>query len=80
MRIVKIERYRGDRRYVYEIEEKDLMKFGGEHIVKMKLQQEDSEVIDWLEQDMVDDNEAEELDESEHGTYETEWFAEEDEI
>ena len=80
MRIVKIERYRGDRRYVYEIEEKDLMKFGGEHIVKMKLQQEDSEVIDWLEQDMVGDYDAEEFDESEHGTYETEWFAEEDEI
>jgi hypothetical protein len=56
------------------------MKFGGEHIVKMKLQQEDSEVIDWLEQDMVGDNDAEEFDEKEHGTYETEWFHEDDEI
>ena len=80
MRIVKIEKVKSQRRYVYEIEEKDLMKFGGEHIVKDKLKNEDSEVIDWLEQDMVGDYDAEEFDESEHGTYETEWFAEEDEI
>jgi hypothetical protein len=80
MRIVKIERYRGDRRYVYEVEERDLMKFGGEHIVKMKLQNEDSDVIEWLEEDFISENDAEEFDEREHGSYETEWFAEGDEI
>lgn len=80
MKIVKIERYRGDRRFVYDVEEKDLMKFGGEHIVRDKLKNEDSEVIDWLEQEMVSEYDTEEFDEKEHGTYETEWFHEDDEI
>lgn len=80
MRIVKIERYRGDRRFVYDVEEKDLMRFGGEHIVRDKLKNEDSEVIDWLEQEMVSEYDTEEFDESQHGTYETEWFHEDDEI
>lgn len=80
MRIVKIERYRGDRRFVYDVEEKDLMRFGGEYIVRDKLKNEDSEVIDWLEQEMVSEYDTEEFDEKEHGTYETEWFHEDDEI
>jgi hypothetical protein len=80
MRIVKIERYKGDRRFVYELNHGDLMRFGGEHIVKMKLENEDSDVIDWLEQDMVSDNDPEEFEEKEHGNYETEWFVEDDEI
>ena len=79
MRIVKIERYRGDRRYVYEIEEKDLMKFGGEHIVRDKLKNEDSEVLDWLEEEEPM-YEYEEFEESGDEIYETEWVHEEDEI
>ena len=79
MRIVKIERYRGDRRYVYEIEEKDLMKFGGEHIVRDKLKNEDSEVIDWLEEEEPM-YEYEEFEESGDEIYETEWVHEDDEI
>ena len=79
MRIVKIERYRGDRRFVYEVEERDLMKFGGEIIVKMKLQQEDSDVIEWLEEEFIAENDADEV-EDVHDSYETEWFDEGDEI
>ena len=79
MRIVKIEKVKSERRYVYEIEEKDLMKFGGEHIVQMKLQQEDSEVIDWLEEEEPM-YEYEEFEESGDEIYETEWFHEDDEI
>ena len=79
MRIVKIEKVKSERRYVYEIEEKDLMKFGGEHIVQMKLQQEDSEVIDWLEEEEPM-YEYEEFEESGDEIYETEWVHEDDEI
>ena len=80
MRIVKIERYKGDRRFVYELNHGDLMRFGGEHIFKAKLENEDTDVIDWLEQDMVSDNDPEDFEENEHGNYETEWFVEDDEI
>jgi hypothetical protein len=79
MRIVKIEKVKSQRRYVYEIEEKDLMKFGGEHIVKSKLQQEDSEVLDWLEEEEPM-YEYEEFEESGDEIYETEWVHEDDEI
>ena len=79
MRIVKNEKVKSERRYVYEIEEKDLMKFGGEHIVQMKLQQEDSEVIDWLEEEEPM-YEYEEFEESGDEIYETEWVHEDDEI
>ena len=79
MRIVKIEKVKSERRYVYEIEEKDLMKFGGEHIVQMKLQQEDSEVLDWLEEEEPM-YEYEEFEESGDEIYETEWVHEDDEI
>ena len=79
MRIVKIEKVKSERRYVYEIEEKDLMKFGGEDIVKMKLQNEDSEVLDWLEEEEPT-YEYEEFEESGDEVYETEWVHEDDEI
>ena len=61
MRIVKTERYKGDRRVVYELNQRDLMRFGGEHIFKAKLEDEDTDVIDWLEQDMVSDNDPEDF-------------------
>ena len=78
MRIVKIERFKSETRSVYELQEKDLLKFGGEPVVKMKLQQEDSEVIDWLEDDM--EEEAEDVEKKDVVKYETEWVHEDDEI
>jgi len=78
MRIVKIEKFKSETRSVYDISETDLMKFGGEHIVRMKLQSEDSEVIDWLDDEM--EEEAEEVEKENLGRYETEWVHEDDEI
>ncbi len=78
MRIVKIEKFKSETRSVYDIPETDLMKFGGEHIVRMKLQSEDSAVIDWLEDDM--EEEAEDVEKEDLGRYETEWVHEDDEI
>jgi hypothetical protein len=79
MRIVKIEKCKSQRRYVYDIPEMDLMKFGGEHIVKMKLQSEDSNVLEWLEEEEPT-YEYEEFEESGDEIYETEWVHEDDEI
>ena len=79
MRIVKIEKISTQKRYVYDIPETDLMKFGGEHIVKMKLQNEDSDVLDWLEEEEPT-YEYEEFEESGDEVYETEWVHEDDEI
>ncbi len=79
MRIVKIEKCKSQRRYVYDIPEMDLMKFGGEHIVKMKLQNEDSDVLEWLEEEEPT-YEYEEFEESGDEIYETEWVHEDDEI
>ena len=79
MRIVKIEKIRTQKRYVYDIPDMDLMKLGGEHIVKMKLQNEDSEVLDWLEEEEPT-YEYEEFEESGDEVYETEWVHEDDEI
>jgi hypothetical protein len=79
MRIVKIEKCKSQRRYVYDIPEMDLMKFGGEHIVKMKLQSEDSDVLEWLEEEEPT-YEYEEFEESGDEIYETEWVHEDDEI
>jgi hypothetical protein len=78
MRIVKIEKFKSETRSVYDISETDLMKFGGEHIVRMKLQSEDSTVIDWLEDDM--EEEAEDVEKEDLVRYETEWVHEDDEI
>ena len=79
MRIVKIEKIKTQKRYVYDIPDMDLMKLGGEHIVKMKLQNEDSEVLDWLEEEEPT-YEYEEFEESGDEVYETEWVHEDDEI
>lgn len=79
MRIVRVQKYKGERRYVYEVTDMELMKFGGEHIVKMKLQNEDSDVIEWLEEEYIAENDADEV-EDVHDSYETEWFDEGDEI
>ena len=79
MRIVKIEKCKSQRRYVYDIPEMDLMKFGGEHIVKMKLQSEDSDVLEWLEEEEPT-YEYEEFEESGDEIYETEWVHEDDEL
>ena len=79
MRIVKIEKISTQKRYVYDIPDMDLMKFGGEHIVKMKLQNEDSDVLDWLEEEEPT-YEYEEFEESGDEVYETEWVHEDDEI
>ena len=79
MRIVKIEKYKAERRYVYDIPEMELMKYGGEHIVKMKLQNEDSDVLDWLEEEEPT-FEYDEFDEHNGKVYETEWVHEDDEI
>ena len=80
MRIVKIEKFKGERSYVYDVPEMELMRYGGEHIVKMKLQNEDLDVIEWLEEEFITENDAEEINERVHDSYDVEWFAEGDEI
>jgi len=74
MKIMKIDYVRTERRAYYDIPDMDLMKFGGEHIFKMKLASEDSEVLDWLNDEMPDDHEPEEKEEEEMGIYDTEWM------
>ena len=78
MRIVKIEKFKSETRSVYDSPETELMKFGGEQIVRMKLQSEDTEVIDWLDDEM--EEEAEEVEKENLGRYETEWVHEDDEL
>jgi|TARA_B110000495_G_C22570112_1_gene343316 hypothetical protein len=79
MRIVRVEKYKGERKHFYEVPEMELMKFGGVHIVRDKLQEFDSDVVEWLEEEFMAENDAEDV-EDVHDSYETEWFAEGDEI
>jgi len=78
MRIVRIDKIKSERRYVYDIDERDLRRFGPEPVIKKLLESEDATLIDWLENEMIEDTEPEEFDEAEHGVVATEWFEEDD--
>ena len=80
MRIVRIDTIKMQKRYVYDIPYMDTMQIGpDEFIIKSQLQNEDSNTIDWFE-DNIDNYEPEELSETEPRVVETEWVHEDDEI
>ena len=79
MRIIRIDKIRSERRYVYDIEEKEIMKFGDEHQFRRDLQNENSDVIEWLEEE-TPTFEYEEFDKTGDKIHETEWVHEDDEI
>ena len=79
MRIIRIDKIRSERRYVYDIEEKELMQFGDEFKFRRDLQNEDSRVIEWLEEE-TPTFEYEEFDKTGDKIHETEWVHEDDEL
>jgi len=80
MRIVRIDTIKMQKRYVYDIPDMDTMQVGpDEFIIKRQLQNEDSNTIDWFE-DNIDDYEHEEYSETEPRVVNTEWIHEDDEI
>ena len=78
MRIVKIETIKKQRRIVYEIPLETLVKFGPEPVFCSRLKNEDSNVLERLD-DLEEDFEEEERDESDELSS-VEWFLEDDEL
>ena len=79
LKIVKIETIKKQRRTVYEVNEVDLIKVGTGPIIRSKLQNEDSEVIELLEE-KEEDFEVEDEEETGDEICDTQWFHEDDEI
>lgn len=79
LKIVKIETIKKQRRTVYEVNEMDLIKVGPEPIIRSKLQNEDSDVIELLEE-KEEDFEVEDEEETGDEICDTQWFHEDDEI
>ena len=79
MRIIRIDKIRSERRYVYDIEEKELTQFGEAFKFRRDLQNEDSRVIEWLEEE-TPTFEYEEFDKTGDKIHETEWVHEDDEL
>ena len=79
LKIVKIETIKKQRRTVYEVNEMDLIKAGPEPIIRSKLQNEDSDVIELLEE-KEEDFEVEDEEETGDEICDTQWFHEDDEI
>ena len=79
MRIIRIDKIRSERRYVYDIEEKELMQFGDPNKFRRDLQNEDSRVIEWLEEE-TPTFEYEEFDKTGDKIHQTEWVHEDDEL
>ena len=78
MRIVKIETIKKQRRIVYEIPETEIMKFGPTPVFRHRLQREDSDLLEQLD-DLEEDFEEEERDESDELSS-VEWLFEDDEL
>ncbi len=79
MKIVKIETIKKQRRILYEVNEMDLIQLGPEPVIRSKLQNEDSEVIELLEE-KEEDFEVEDEEETGDEICDTQWFHEDDEI
>jgi hypothetical protein len=79
IKLVKIETITKQRRTVYEVDEIDLIQVGPGPIIRSKLQNEDSEVIDLLEE-KEEDFEVEDEEETGDEICDTQWFHEDDEI
>ena len=80
MRIVRVDTIKMQKPYVYDIPDMDTMQVGpDEFIIKRQLQNEDSNTIDWFE-DNIDEYEHEEYSETEPRVVDTEWVHEDDEI
>jgi hypothetical protein len=79
LKIVKIEMIKKQRRTVYEVDEIDLIKLGPGPVIRLKLQSEDSDAIELLEE-KEEDFEVEDEVESGDDIYDTQWFHEDDEI
>ena len=79
LKIVKIETIKKQRRTIYEVNEVDLIQAGTEPIIRSKLQSEDSDLIDLLEE-KEEDFEVEDEEETGDEICDTQWFHEDDEI
>jgi len=79
LKIVKIETIKKQRRTVYEVNEMDLIKAGPEPLIRSKLQNEDSDLIELLEE-KEEDFEVEDEEETGDEICDTQWFHEDDEI
>jgi len=79
MKIVKVETVKIQKRFVYDIPDMDLIHLGPDYLVKMHLQEENQQTIEWLEEN-IEDYDLEEYDESKPRVVNTEWFEEDDEI
>jgi len=79
LKIIKLETIKKQRRTVYEVNEIDLIKAGPEPLIRSKLQSEDSDLIDLLEE-KEEDFEVEDEEETGDEICDTQWFHEDDEI
>ena len=79
MRIIRIDKIRSERRYVYDIPDGELGEHGSPELVIERLRREDSELIDWLEEE-TPTFEYEEFDKTGDKIHETEWIHEDDDI
>ena len=79
IKIVKLETIQKQRRTVYEVNEIDLIKVGPEPLIRSKLQNEDSDLIELLEE-KEEDFEVEDEEETGDEIYDTEWIHEDEEI
>lgn len=79
MRIIRIDKIRSERRYVYDIPDLELSKLGNPQAVRERLRFEDSKLIEWLEEE-TPTFEYEEFDKTGDKIHETEWIHEDDDI
>ena len=79
LKIVKLETIKKQRRTVYEVNEMDLIIAGPEPLIRSKLQNEDSDLIELLEE-KEEDFEVEDEEETGDEIFDTQWFHEDDEI
>ena len=78
MEISRVESYKLERRYTYEIDDNEIMmKYQNPHRFKQQLQDEDEDTLEW-DQQQIDDGPIEEVfEETEPMKYNDEWEADE---
>ena len=78
MEISRVESYKLERRYSYEIDDNEIrMKYQDPHKFKQLLEDEDEDTLEWV-QEQIDDGPIEEVfEETEPKKYNDEWEADE---
>jgi hypothetical protein len=78
MEISRVESYKLERRYTYEIDDNEIMmKYQNPHRFKQQLEDEDEDTLEWVQQ-QIDDGPIEEVfEETEPMKYNDEWEADE---